>query len=94
MSGFFSPRKGVALLTALGLLAVLSISSLQHASGTPQTKIEYWVVEVDVNASDRPSRAVQERLSKLGESGWNLIDIQEEPENANVLWLVLSREER
>ena len=94
MSGFFLPRKGIALLAGLGLLAVVSIGSLRPASGTPQTKIEYWIVEVDVSGSERPSRAVQERLSKLGESGWNLIEIEEEPEKATVLWLVMSREER
>ncbi len=94
MSGFFSPRKGLALLIGLLLLGAISISSLKRASSTPQPKIEYWVVELDVSEAERPSRAIQERLTTLGKSGWELEEMKEAMGEAGVLWLVMSREKR
>ncbi len=94
MNGFYSPRKGFVLLASIALLGVIGVGTLRRASGDPQTKIEYWVVEIDVGGDERPSRAIQEKLSQLGESGWQLREIREAPGQAAAYWLVMSREAR
>ena len=94
MSGFFSLRKGFLLLASIALLGVIGVGTLRRASGNPQTKIEYWVVEIDVTGNERASRAIQEKLSQLGESGWQLAEIREGAGQATVYWLIMSREER
>ena len=94
MTGFFSPRRALALLAGVALLGVIGVGTLQRASGNPQTKIEYWVVEIDVGGDERPSRAIQEKLSQLGESGWQLREIREASGQAAAYWLVMSREAR
>ncbi|MFQ5511352.1 MAG: hypothetical protein ACE5EO_05835 [Candidatus Krumholzibacteriia bacterium] len=94
MSGFFPRHRGMALLAGLLLLGIAGIGSLRRAAGEPQAKIEYWVVELDLSGESRPSRTVQERLSKLGESGWELSEIREASGPEKVLWLVMAREAR
>ena len=94
MSGFFSLRKGLVLLASIALLGVIGTGTLRRASGKPQIKIEYWVVEVDVGGNERPSHAIQEKLSQLGESGWRLVEMREASGQATTYWLIMSREAR
>ena len=93
MSGFLS-RRGLTLLIGMVLMGMVGAGTLRRASGEPETKIEYWVVELDVSKAARPGRAVQEKLATLGDSGWELIELREPSGQAQVFWLVMSREKR
>ena len=91
MREYIHNRRAIVFVVALLLGAAVSFAWGQQTSKKADM-IEYWLVEVNLSGSTVASRAIQERLNKLGAGGWELVEVSQPAPNASVVWLYMKRE--